>query len=75
MTIMKTIEKKDKDHVGHEFYATETIYDNPVEVSTWAHCVTCNVEFMLNWTEIEYGGYDLDDFVLPGMETNYKEES
>lgn len=52
---METVVHHNDDHMGHEFYVTETIYDNPVEVSTWAHCVTCNVEFMLSGTSIEFG--------------------
>lgn len=52
---MELTHQRDEEHQNHEFWVTEIIYDNPVEVTTWAYCNTCDVTFILSGTTIEFG--------------------
>ena len=44
------------DHKGHEVEATETLFDNPIEMTQWGHCRTCDVEVMIHsqtWADFD----------------------
>lgn len=55
---MKTRTTQDTSHTGHDIDHYETIYDNPVEVTTWLYCLDCDETFIGSGTEIVFEAHE-----------------